>query len=125
MIAKIERLAELSVARACGFAGIGIGTFMIGMITDPPLALLFGGILVLLTSLVLILKAMLALERPYKHTELWLMLDKTDRPLPALAQRLIGRALREVYLRFAFYGAVLACALIFASVAFRMLPQPS
>lgn len=123
MPARIEAKAELSVGRACAFGGIAIGTFMIGLISEPPLAFLTGGILTLLATFILILKANLAATRPYKRTEVWLLLDKSERPVPEVAQTVISRALQEVFLRFALYSASLSAALLIASVVFRTLPS--
>ncbi len=122
MLRTIEAKAELSVGRACAFGGIAIGTFMIGLITDPPLAFVSGGVLTLLACFILILKANLASNRPYKRTELWLMLDKGERPMPEVAQVVIGRTLEAVFLRFALFAAGLSAALLVASVMFRVLP---
>jgi hypothetical protein len=119
---RIEAKAELSVGRACAFGGIGICTFMIGMISEPHHALLMGAVLTLIACLVLVLRANLAPRKPYKRTEVWLLLDKSERPAATVAQQLIGSVLREVYLRFALYSAVLALGLLIASVLLRVLP---
>ncbi len=60
----------------------------------------------------LILKAMLAESRPYKRTEVWMMLDRAERPVPEIAQVVIGRALRTIFLRFACYSAALSAAML-------------
>ena len=52
MAARIEAKAELSVGRACGFGGIGIATFMVATMTEPPLSFLTGGVLTLLTCFI-------------------------------------------------------------------------
>ena len=122
---KIEEVAEFSVARACGFAGLAIGTAMIGMMGEPHKALQMGGLLSLLACFVLLLKANLAMRSPYKRTEAWLLLDRAERPAPAVAQRIMGTALRGVYLRFALYAATLSMALLAASIVLRLLPQSS
>lgn len=116
MPGAIEAKAELSVARACGFACLGIGTFMVGMMGEPKLAFKLGGQLTLLTCFILILKANLAARKPYKHTEVWLMLDQAERPRPEIAQTVISRALRFVFLRFALYSAALSVAMLTASL---------
>lgn len=125
MLRTIEAKAELSVGRACAFGGIAIGTFMVGLISEPGLAFVTGGILTLLASLILILKANLAETRPYNRTEVWLLLDQSERPMPEVAQLIIGRALQDVFLRFALYAASLSAALLVASVMFRTLPTPA
>jgi hypothetical protein len=122
MPTRIEAKAELSVGRACAFGGIAIGTFMIGLINEPPLSLQVGGVMTLLGSFVLILKANLAMTRPYKRTEVWLLLDQSERPTPDVAQRIIGQTLQAVFLRFALHAAALSAALLVASVVFRAIP---
>jgi hypothetical protein len=70
----------------------------------------------LLVAAVLLLRAELAGRRPYKRTEVWLMLEKSERPPPAVAQQVIGSALRQVYVRFALRFATGAVALIAMAV---------
>lgn len=119
----IQAKAQLSVGRGCGFGGIAIITLMVGTMADPAQSFTIGGILTLLACFVLVLKASLAPRTPYKRTEVWLLLDKTDRPQPTVAQQVIGSVLREVYLRFALHAAELALALLVASVALRAMPR--
>ena len=120
MDTPIERLAELSVARGCGFALIGIVTTMTGLSAEPALAFKAGGILTLLTCAVLLLKAFNALGRPYKRTEVWIMLPKPDRPKAEVAQQLIGRTLRMVYLVFARRAALISLALLLLAQGFAI-----
>jgi hypothetical protein len=112
---RIERLAEISVARGCGFAGLAIFTFMVGLLGYPKLAFQSGGILTLIACLVLLGRGLQAPSRPYNRTEVWIMLEPGDRPRSVTAQKVIGVALREVYLRFALYAACLSVLLLFAS----------
>jgi hypothetical protein len=107
----IEQNAYLSVGRACGFAGLGIMCFMVGLSFEPLLAAKSGGTLVLLMTVVLAYRAMSAPGRPYKRTETWLMLEEADRPTAATAQQLIGEALRGAYLWYAQYCAAVAIVL--------------
>jgi hypothetical protein len=108
MIDRIEHLAHVSVARGCGFAALGILTFFVGMSADITAALKSAGILSLLTSSILLAKAQLAPNRPYRNTEVWVMLKPAERPNAAIAQGIISRVLREAYLRFAKQAALLA-----------------
>lgn len=112
MSEQIERAATISVARACGFAGLGIFCFMVG--TAPFIVLSFkvGGILTLLVCFVLLFKGAGARRRPYKRTETWLMLAPPDRPTGATAQQLIGGTLQTIYLTYAQYTAGLAGVLL-------------
>ncbi|NJM33678.1 MAG: hypothetical protein HC850_02070 [Rhodomicrobium sp.] len=117
---RLEELAWASVARGCGFAALGIFTFMVGMSGNMPLAFKAGGILTLLTSLILLAKGLHAPQRFYKHTEVWLMLEPNDRPHAALAQTLIGQALRRTYLTFALHTALLACGFFAVSLVLAL-----
>jgi hypothetical protein len=64
MLARVEYLAELSVARGCGFAALAILTLMVGLSWDAALACRLGGVLVLLVCALLLLKAWRAPYRP-------------------------------------------------------------
>ncbi len=121
MIQKLEALAELSIARGCGFAGLGILTFMIGSVSDPVLAFKTGGLLTFLACAVLLIKARAARTRPYKRTELWVMMRKDERPDAAIAQQVIGNVLQDVYYRFAQQAAGLAILMLTTAGALALL----
>lgn len=121
MLQRIEHAAQVSVARACGFAALGILTFMVGLSSDVAASLKAGGILSLATSVVLLLKAWHASRRPYKHTELWLMLTPQDRPHSAIAQQIIGTVLRETFLYFALHTAFAAALLLGGALVYGQL----
>jgi hypothetical protein len=116
LLETIERLAELSIARGCGFAGLAIFTVMFGLAWDPVMAFRTGGLLSLLACAVLILKGRNAPRRPYKHTELWVILPKDERPKAEVAQQLIGTVLRDVYFKFARQSAYLGAIMLGASL---------
>ena len=125
----IERIAFISVARACGFAWLAIFCIAFSLSFQPPLAAFAGGVLCLLVSLILMFYAMRARKRDYKRTELWLMLAKEHRPDPAIAQQVIGEILRDTYLRFARQAVMFAVVFLAVSVAlrafgFEQLPTP-
>jgi hypothetical protein len=109
--------ANVSVGRACGFAGLGIFCLMFGLSFEPALAARAGGVLCAILAAVLFLYALRAPIRPYKRTELWTILQKADRPPAAVAQKIIGEILRETYLRFARQTAILSAALWVAALA--------
>lgn len=116
----VEALAEVSVARGCGFAALAILTLMVGLSWDLALACMVGGLLVLFVCLVLIAKAQWTHRRPVGKTELWLMLDEFDRPSSAIAQRIVGPVLRACYLRFALHAAGISAGLLALSVTLRL-----
>jgi hypothetical protein len=117
----IERVAYLSVGRACGFAGLAIVCFMIGLSFDPHLAARAGGVFSLVMTGVLLLMAATAPTRPYKRTETWLMLSETERPAAHIAQEAIGSILREVYLWYARSAALVAVVLMIAAVILSVI----
>lgn len=107
---RIDRLAQASVGRGFGFAMLAIITFMVGLSSDLLVALRAGGYLCLVVCLVMMWMALRASVKPYKRTELWLMLDPADRPQPAVAQLVISAARREALLVFALRSAWLSAA---------------
>lgn len=123
MFQQIEDLAHLSVGRGCGFAAIAILTFVVGLSDNMELALRCGGLFCMVLCLVLVLKAWNAPRRPYKQTELWLMIPKGDRP-PAggVAQDMISRCLRDASIYFAMHAAWMAAAMLALSVLVGMFP---
>lgn len=121
MLVSIEKFAEFSVARACGFAALAIFTLMIGFAWHPAMSFQTGGLLTLLTAAVLLLKGINARKKPYNTTELWIILPKEQRPVPEIAQRLIGNVLRDVYLRFALHAAILSALMLSTALILSML----
>lgn len=120
---KIDQLAHASVARGCGFAMLAIATFMVGLSAEFALALRAGGLGCLLMTFVLIAMSWRAGSTPYKHTELWLMLEPGERPQPAFAQMIIGNARRQAFLDFALRSAWLALFLLLMAVFWGFLPS--
>lgn len=115
----IENAAFVSVARACGFAGLGVFTLMFGLSFEPALAARTGGALCLMATLFLGFCAYRAPTRPYKRTELWLILAKDERPPAGIAQKVIGTVLRETYIWFAQRAAIISIVLLVAAAALR------
>jgi hypothetical protein len=117
----IERAATVSIGRATGFAGLAVLVAMAGLAGWPLLALRTGAAGCLLAWAILRLKALAAPRRPYRHTELWLILEPKPRlPAPVL-QLLIGAALDRGYRRAARLALGAALLLWLASLALRLL----
>lgn len=114
---RIERAAERSVARATAFACLAIALVAAGLSESPGLALRVAAAAALLLWSGLRLTGLRAPRRPYRRTEVWLMLE--PRPLlpPALLQRLIGGAIRAACERYADYALGAALLLWLAGVA--------
>ncbi len=118
---RVQEIAWVSVARGCGFAALAIVTLMFGMSGNIPGAFKAGGILTLITSLILLFRGWQAPKRPYKRTEVWMMLEPDDRPQPALAQTLIGETLKQTYLTFALHSTLLAGGMFAVSLFFGLI----
>lgn len=117
---QVERAAQASVARGCGFAALAIACGLIGFAHDPVALLRAGAVLVTGLAVVLGIQALRARGRPYKRTEAWLLLDPADRPPAAIAQRAIGTALEDVYHRFARLAGTAALVLWAVLLAVRL-----
>ena len=117
----IENAAYISVGRACGFAALAIFCLMFGLSFDPPLAARTGGLLCLGLTVILGLYALRARSRPYKRTELWLILSKPERPPAEIAQKVIGTTLRETYLWFAAQTTAVAVFLLIVSMLLQLV----
>ncbi|HUS98399.1 MAG TPA: hypothetical protein VMX97_16865 [Hyphomicrobiaceae bacterium] len=117
----IEDAAFTSVGRACGFAGLAVLCIILGMAFQPVAAAKAGGLLTLSISLYLVLRALRAPTRPFQLTEAWLILAKADRPPQAIAQQIIGGALREAYLWFARFAATVSAAFFIMALLFTFI----
>ena len=104
----MRRIAYETVLRACGFASLAIFCVMIGMSFMPKAAFQAGGFLTTLMSGILVLKAYEARTKDYRRTEMWLYLEKDQRPPAAYAQWASATVLRETYLRFALWTSAVA-----------------
>ena len=119
MTNPIENAANVSVGRASGFAGLGIFCIVFGLSFDAGLAALVGSKLSITLSLILLVLAWRAPTRNYKRTETWLILRPGDRPRAEVAQRLIGKTLRHVYLWFAQQIAVVTIVFSVSAVVLQ------
>jgi len=123
----IRTLADLSIRRACGFVGLGIGTVMLALSYDIELAFRSGAVLMSLVCAVVCVVAWRCPRRDVRATELWSML-MADSPPPARgpeAQRLLalaGRILRERLIWHAERIALAAMAL-WLCTGFAMLQR--
>ena len=117
---RYRKLAEISVSRACAFAGLGTICLMVGMASDAANSLKAGGYCALLASIILMIKAQMALKRSVKRTELWIMLEKSERPPDIIAQPMLAGILQNTYLRFAFFHARAACLLLAFALLLRL-----
>ncbi len=108
----IRRLADLSIARGCGFASLAVACVMVSLAGNPARVFEAGGFGALLLSLALILKARNARTDNFKRTEVWIMLEKNERPPEALAADWITRARKAALLCWAHRMAWAALAML-------------
>jgi hypothetical protein len=118
---RIEFLAVLSVARACGFAALAIAVFVFATSFNVTLALRSGAILSLIVCMALLLKARGTQSKRYDATEVWLMLKPSERPSPIIAQDVVSAALRRAYFRFAAHAAAGSAGMFTASLAWALI----
>jgi hypothetical protein len=121
---RIRYFADVSIRRACGFGFIAIGTAMVGMAWDIPLAIKSGAIGVTFMTALLLWKAHAAPARNYRDTEVYLMMDRRHDFPESRAQQVFGNVLRERYLRHATVvagAAVLLWLIYFAMWLARRL----
>jgi len=116
----MRRIAYETVLRACGFGSLAIFCVMIGMSFIPRLAFQAGGFLTTLMALILIFKAREARTKDYRRTEMWLYLEKHERPPAAYAQWASATVLRETYLTFALWTSMIAIALWVIALGFGL-----
>jgi hypothetical protein len=118
---QMRRIAFETVSRACGFGALAIFCIMIGMSFQPRLAFQAGGFLTMLMTAVLVFKAHEARTKPYRKTELWLYLPKEHRPPASFAQWVTATLMRETYLVFARWTAMISIVMWVLALLFSLL----
>ena len=111
----IEQAAQLSIGRACGFAGFGIALTVLALSFEPVFAAKIGAALSLVLTLTLLIYASRAHHTPHETTEVWLLIEERSRPPNQHAHRIINEARRSAMLWFARWTA--ASSALFASSA--------
>jgi len=117
---EMRRIAFETVLRACGFASLAIFCVMIGLSFLPRSAFQAGGFLSMVMTLVLVLKAHAARTKNHRQTEMWLYLPKERRPPEVLAQRTIATVMRETYLLFARWTALISIVMWTIALLFSL-----
>ncbi len=107
----LTTMADFGIRRACGFAGLAIGTVMAALSFDSVLCFRAGAVLFALAAVILWAMAQGAPRRNVRRTELWMLLDgKVDLPAGRI-QQVLGGVLRDRYLWHATGAAGVALAL--------------
>lgn len=117
---KQRQAAFTAAQRACLFGALAIFCTMVGLSFEPRLAFKTGGTMTMAMAIILVFKAHEALRKPYRRTEMWLLLAKEDRPPEAYAQRVSTEVLRETYLRFAFWTSAIAIVMWMTALGFSI-----
>lgn len=115
----LRDVASMCVARGCGFGLLAIVCAMVGVSFDILLAVKTGAIGLSIMAAVLFLMMRSAKGRDVRRTEVWLVLEKTERPPLSVAQFVIGNVLRDVYGHFFRLSAAGAASLW--AVAFGLI----
>ncbi len=120
---NMRRIAYETVLRACAFASLAIFCFMVGLSFAPRVAFQSGGVLTMIMTGILFLKAHEARTKPYRRTEMWLYLPEEHRPPPTSAQQITAAVMRETYMTFALWTSMVAVtmwsiALVFSALGF-------
>lgn len=118
---EIRRIAYDVVLRACGFGSLAIFCVMIGLSFLPRSAFQAGGFLSLIMTLILIAKAYEARTKDHRRMEMWLYLPKELRPPQAQAQQTISMVMRETYLTFARWSALISVMMLTAALLASVL----
>ncbi len=118
---ELRHIAFETVMRACGFGSLAIFCIMIGLSFQPHLSFQTGGALTLVMVGVLAYKAREAPSKPYRRTEMWLYVPEELRPPARSAQQTISLVMRETYLTFAYWSALIATGMLLIALAFALL----
>ncbi|HWP24811.1 MAG TPA: hypothetical protein VNL39_00520 [Xanthobacteraceae bacterium] len=116
----IRRIAFETTLRGCGFGFLAIFIIMVGLSYWPGHAFRAGGILMLLMTAILLLKAREALRKPYRSTEMWLYVPKDHRFPEAYAQWAFSTVLNETYLQFAYWTSAISVVMWILTLGFSV-----
>jgi hypothetical protein len=119
-VEEIRRVAHEIVMRACAFGSLAIFCVMIGLSFLPRAAFQAGGFLSLIMTLVLIAKAYEARTKDHRRMEMWLYLRKELRPPQAHAQQTISVVMRDTYLTFACWSALISVVMWTTALLFAL-----
>jgi hypothetical protein len=115
---RFRQAAILCVGRAVLFGWLAIGLVMLSFSFNPVLAFKAGAVLAMVMSSILLVKAFEAARKNPRHTEVWLHLDASSRPMNEEARLVFRNTMREVYARFARGVFVAACVMFMLSIVF-------
>jgi hypothetical protein len=121
---EIEQAAQLSIGRACGFAGFGIALSVLALSFEPMLAAKTGAVLSMGLTLTLLIFAYRAHNTPHQTTEVWLLIERDSRPPARHARRIINEARRYAMLWFARWTAAVSALFASSAILLAMAHTP-
>jgi hypothetical protein len=121
---RIRYFADQSNRRACGFGFLAIATGMVALYWDMAVAFKLGATGVSFMVAILLWKAFDAGSRRYKHTEVYLLMDKRHDLPEERAQQVFSTILRERYLWHATMAAIAATAMWAMTFVMQLLGRP-
>ncbi|MBF0374577.1 MAG: hypothetical protein HQL38_14225 [Alphaproteobacteria bacterium] len=102
---RIRYFADISVKRACAFALLAIITVVVGLSSEPRMALRAAAILFSLQVFTLLLCAWRAPVTHYRRREVWILLDQFHGLPENRAQTAISGIMQDTFLGYAELSA--------------------
>jgi hypothetical protein len=100
MMDELEAVTDRCIRRGLGFAGLAIGTVMLALSFDLPLALRSGADLAAVTAVGMLIAAWHSPRRDMRHSEAWAVLTEARREKPrGSAMTELQHRLRQVLRR--------------------------
>lgn len=119
---EIRRIGFETVLRACAFGSLAIFCIMVALSFNALVAFQSGGTLTLLMTGILVIKAFEARTKNHRRTEMWLYLPIELRPPAAAAQQITSTVMREIYLTFAMWTAMISIVMWVIALLFSYGP---
>jgi hypothetical protein len=115
---RTRQIAFSCVGRAVMFGWLAIVCVMFAFSFSPVAAFRAGAVLALGMSAILVIKAFIAMRQQPKYTEVWIYLEKHERPRNDPARAVFMNMMREVYGYYAQRVFVISCVFFVTSLIF-------
>ncbi len=113
---EINRLARITVSRACGYAGVAISAIMAALSYNLRVSFQMGGVLCLVVALVLIMKATSIETTEDGRSDRFGLRAEPAPQSDMQLRRMVSHALRDAYFTFARHAAALSGGLLAVSL---------
>jgi hypothetical protein len=121
MVDQFRDTAYMCIGRAVFFGSLAIFCTMVGCAFNPVIAFRAGAFLTLFMSATLLFKSHHAAVQNPKSTEVWLYLDKSNRPVDPASMRVFASVMRTVYGQFSWYSFIAATGFFALSLGFQAM----